>query len=619
LDESKGLSEADNASQRPADTAPHAASGVAPEATHKLLHRLLRERVRPYARRLVLAGALMIVVAATTAANAWLLQPAIDKIFVEQVPMMLWLVPLAIIVVAVIRGTATYGQSMLMHGAGQRIIADTQIALYEHLMRADLTYLNRVHTGTLLSNFLYDTQLLRDAVSRAITGIVKDGLTAVALTVVMFVQDWRLACVVVFVFPLTGVLVRKIGKRMRKTSTASQEETGRLSAHLSETLDGVRLVKAYGMEAYEIGRARERVEERLRQMMRMIRTRSAAVPFTEALGGLAVAVAILYGGWRAQTGDLSLGAFMSFLAALLMAYQPVKSLASLNAALQEGLAAAQRIFAMLDIEPEIRDRPDAVALQVTEGTIELDGVGFHYGDVAALENIDLTVPTGSTVALVGASGAGKTTLMNLIPRFYDATEGTIRVDGQDVRTVTLDSLRASVALVSQDTVLFDDSVRANIAYGRPGASEAEIVAAAEAAAAHGFISKLPQGYDTAVGENGVRLSGGQRQRIAIARAMLKDAPILLLDEATSALDTVAERKVQAALAALMRGRTTLVIAHRLSTVASADEICVLDAGRIVERGTHRQLMAQNGIYARLYGLQFADSMTDDGKVAHVGG
>jgi subfamily B ATP-binding cassette protein MsbA len=274
---------------------------------------------------------------------------------------------------------------------------------------------------------------------------------------------------------------------------------------------------------------------------------------------------------------------------------------------------------MLDIEPEIRDRPDAVALQVTKGAIELDGVGFHYGDVAALEGIDLTVPAGSTVALVGASGAGKTTLMNLIPRFYDTTEGTIRIDGQDIRTVTLASLRASVALVSQDTVLFDDSVRANIAYGRPGASEAEIVAAAEAAAAHGFISKLPQGYDTTVGENGVRLSGGQRQRIAIARAMLKDAPILLLDEATSALDTVAERKVQAALAALMRGRTTLVIAHRLSTVASADEICVLDAGRIVERGTHRQLMAQNGIYARLYGLQFADSMTDDGKVVHVGG
>jgi subfamily B ATP-binding cassette protein MsbA len=579
--------------------------------------RLLRDYVRPYTGRLVLAGALMAVVAVTTASNAWLIEPAIDKVFVERAPGMLWIVPLVVFAVAVVRGVATYGQSMLMQGVGQRIIANTQVQMYAHLIRSDLSYLADTHTGKLISSFIYDTHLLRDAVSRALTGIAKDALTAIALAVVMFIQDWRLAIVVVFVFPLTGVLIRKIGKRMRKASTATQEETGRLTTHLSETLDAARVVKAYGMEGYETDRASQRVERRLQETMRMIRTRSAATPFTEALGGAAVAAAIAYGGWRAQSGALSLGEFMSFLTALLMAYQPVKSLANLNAALQEGLAAAQRVFALLDVKPDIVERPDARALAVSNGEIRFDAVGFSYGDVPALRDIDLTVAAGTTVALVGASGAGKTTMLNLVPRFFDVTAGSVSIDGQDVRDVTLHSLRNAIALVSQETMLFDDTVRANIAYGRPDAGEDDIVAAARGAAAHDFILDLPQGYDTVVGENGVRLSGGQRQRLAIARAMLKDAPILLLDEATSALDSEAERAVQTALSKLMQGRTTMVIAHRLSTITAADLICVMDQGRIVERGTHQELLARRGAYARLHGLQFIDATSDE-RAAQAG-
>ena len=595
-------------------TDPAPAAPVQPEGhlpSHVLIRRLLRDHVRPYIWRLGLAVLFMTVVAAATAGNAWLMEPALDKVFIDMDTRYLYLVPAAVIGLAAVKGFASYLQNTIMAEVGQRIIAETQVRMHAHLMRADLAWLHQVHTGKLISSFLYDAMLLRDAVSRALTGMVKDFLSLIFLAAVMFYQEWELSLIVCLVFPLVGLFSGKLGRRTRKGSARSQEETGRLSALLNENFDGARMVQAYGMEEAETARARRVVEDRLHHMTKVIRARSAASPATEALGGIAIGAAIFYGGLQAAEGDMTLGAFASFITALLLAYQPLKSLANLNTALQEGLSAAQRLFAVLDVEPTIRDLPGAAAFQPRGGEIRLADVAFRYPDgTRALRGVTLDVPAGAHAALVGPSGAGKSTVLNLIPRFYDASTGQVLVDGQDVRAVTLSSLRAGIALVAQEMTLFDDSVRANIAYGRPGASEAEIRAAAEAAAADAFIRQLSDGYDTVVGENGVKLSGGQRQRIAIARAMLRDAPILLLDEATSALDTESERKVQDALKRLMRGRTTVTIAHRLSTVQDADIIYVMDQGRVVEQGGHAELLAQGGLYARLYRTQFLEEAPD---------
>ncbi len=572
-----------------------------------LVKRLLRDHVAPHKGRVALAMLFMAVAAAMAAVNAKLLEPAIDLVLVKQDRTMLWLIPVVVLVVAFVNAVATYGQSVMMNNLGQRIIGDLQVRLFSRLMRADLAFFQQRHTGTITSNFLYDTENLRDAISRALTGIAKDSLMAVFLLAVMFSQDWQLALGTMIVLPLVGVFIRKVGRRMRKASSAAQEETGKLGALLTETLEGVRVIKAYGRENHEIERARATVESRLAHLFRAARIRSAASPMTEFLGGMAMAIAFFYGGWKSGLGELSVGQFGSFIAALLLSYRPLKSLANMNADLQKGLAAAQRLFAMMDVEPEIVEHPQARELALSHGAITFDNVVFSYGggEIPALDGISLEVAAGQTVALVGPSGAGKSTVLNLIPRFYDVNSGRVTIDGTDIRDVTLASLRGSIALVTQETVLFDDTVRNNIAYGRPEASEADIVAAAEAAAAHDFIAALPQGYDTVVGEGGGRLSGGQRQRIAIARAMLRDAPILLLDEATSALDSAVEQQVKAALAKLMAGRTTLVIAHRLSTIAAADRIYVLDGGKVIESGTHADLLAHDGTYAHLYALQFA--------------
>jgi subfamily B ATP-binding cassette protein MsbA len=571
-----------------------------------LIGRLVRDFIWRHAHRIALAFICMAIGGGSTALRAWLMEPVLDRIFIARDSSLLLLLAGAALALALVKGLADYADSVLMSRVGLRVITDVQNALYARLIRADIAYFNAQPSGVLISRLISDVWLLRSAAANVLTGIGRDAVTIVFLVGVMFYQDWTLALVAFVAFPLAIRPIVSIGRRMRRVSVNTQVEMGQLTTLLSQTFQGARHVKSYGMEDYEERRAAGLFERIFRLVDRANRTRSRAGPMMEALGGAAIAMVIFYGGHQVIIGARTPGAFFSFITALLLAYQPVKSLATLNASLQEGLAAAQRIFEVLDIEPLIRDRPGALPLRVAGGEVRFQSVHFSYQPgTVALDGISLTVPAGSTVALVGPSGAGKSTVLNLIPRFYDAGGGTIAIDGQEIGSVTLVSLRGAIGLVSQEVSLFDDTVRANIAYGRFGAAQADIEAAAAAAGADRFIEELPQGYDTLVGEHGIRLSGGQRQRLAIARAMLKDAPILLLDEATSALDSESERQVQAALRALMHGRTTVVIAHRLSTIIGADLICVMDRGHIVETGRHAQLLARNGLYARLYETQFA--------------
>ncbi|MSP49888.1 MAG: ATP-binding cassette domain-containing protein [Alphaproteobacteria bacterium] len=586
-----------------------------------LFRRLLRENVRPEARWLVLALLCMVLVAFSTAALAKLMEPVLDQVFTQKSRERLLEVALSVLAVFLIKGFATYGQAVLMSRVGLRIVARLQTRVVDHAIRLDLAYFHETPTGTLVSRVIYDTAMLRGIVANVLTGLGKDLLTLLFLVALMFWQDWKLAVVAFFAFPTAIWPILRIGRRTRKVSANTQAEMAELNTLLSQVFQGARHVKAYGMEVYETARAARLIDRVTGLMMKAARIRSAGHPIMETLGGIAIVAVILYGGWQVIEGERTTGAFFSFVTALLLAYEPMKRLTQLNAALQEGLAAAERVYQVLDEPPRITDRPGAKPLAIAGGALRFEDVRFAYReDRPALDGVSLDVLAGKTVALVGPSGGGKSTILNLIPRFFDVDAGRVAVDGQDVRDVTLASLREAVALVSQEVSLFDDTVGANVAYGRQTASEAEIVAAAKAAQAHDFIQALPEGYATRIGEHGVKLSGGQRQRIAIARAMLKNAPILLLDEATSALDTESERLVQAALKDLMRGRTTLLIAHRLSTVIDADRIYVIDAGRVVESGRHGELLQSDGAYARLYRTALAEDTTlDDAAVVAAAG
>ncbi len=557
-------------------------------------------------KQVVVAVFSMVVGAAATAGTAKLMDPVVNYVFTERRSE--YLLPLALTVLATFatKSVANYFEAVLMSSVGLRVIADLQNRLFRQILRLDAAFFHTHTTGSLISRLTNDISAMRYAASDALTGAGKDATSVIFLVFLMFYQDWVLSTATFFVFPLAIIPISRLGKRMRKVTANTQEQMGRLVTYLEQSIQGVRLVKSYGMEEYESRRVNGLVADLQTQIFRATRVRSASSPIMELLGGIAITVVILYGGARVIEGQTTPGAFFSFITALMLAYRPLKSIGSLNTALQEGLAAAARTFSILDLTPAIVDRPGVQDLVVTGGEVRMDSVFFTYdGNRVVLDGLDMLVPAGQTVALVGSSGAGKTTLLNLLPRFFDVTDGRVLIDGQNIRDVSLASLRTNIALVSQEIVLFDDTVRANIAYGNFNATDDEIEAAAQAAAAHEFITALPLGYNTLVGERGMSLSGGQRQRIAIARAMLKNAPILLLDEATSALDTESERQVQIALDHLMQGRTTIVIAHRLSTVTHADVIHVLDRGKVIETGTHAELLAHGGAYARLYDMQFA--------------
>jgi len=570
-----------------------------------LVRRLAKGQLWPQRGRIGLTFICMVFVAASSAAMIYLLKDVVDQVLVSRDRQMLYLLPGVIILLALTSGIAGYFEAVNMEVIGHRMVANLQRLMYRGMIFSDLQFFNDNSVGRLISRFINDVGMLRHTVAKALTGLVKDSLLVIFLVAILIVHNWFLALLTVVIFPLALYPIVRIGKRMRKISRNTQVETGEMTTLLDETFQGARHVKAYTMEEQETARATSAIEKVYQLSRKSARVQAISRPLMETLGGIALALAILYGGAQVIDGTMTTGELASFLAALLAAYKPMKNIANLNSTLQQGLAAAQRVFNVLDLTPSINDKPDAVELANIRGDIRFSNVQFRYNAKgAALNGIDLDIPAGKTVALVGPSGAGKSTVLNLIPRFYDANSGSVTVDGHDVRDVTLESLRRGIGLVSQEISLFDDTIRANIAYGRPGASDEQIVRAAVDADAHDFITGLPDGYDTHVGGRGVKLSGGQRQRIAIARAMIKDAPILLLDEATSALDTETERQVQAALARLKRGRTTVVIAHRLSTIIDADTIFVMENGRIVESGSHSELLARGGAYERLYTLQF---------------
>ena len=595
-------------------SSPHSqglSSGVAAQSsTRVLVRRLLRERLRGYF--VPIAGALlcMAAIAAGNAGIIWLMQPALDDVFIAGDRELLWPISIAILALSALIGGAFYCQAVLMAWVGEGIVAGFRRDMYARLMSADLSFFANTETGNLISRFTSDASMLRMTLVRAMTGFVKDVLLLIGLISVMFYLEWLLALIAAIVFPCVIWPIVSIGRRIRRASSVTQARMADLTTRLDESFPAARLIKAFRMERSETDRANSAIMQVFKRSYRAARIEAITRPVMESLGGMVFAVVILVGGSLAIEGSTTPGTFLAFVAALVRSYQPLKALASLNNLLQYGLASTQRVFAVLDIEPDIVDAPDAKPISVAGGEVRFDAVRFSYnGGVPAVAGVDLIAPAGATIALVGPSGAGKSTLLNLIPRFYDVDQGTISVDGHDIRRVTLASLRDSIALVSQEVTLFNDTIRDNIAYGRPDATMEEIVEAAKNAGAHDFIEALPNGYETPAGELGERLSGGQRQRISIARAMLKDAPILLLDEATSSLDTESERAVQAALDRLKTGRTTIVIAHRLSTVVGSDLIYVIERGRVVESGTHAELIAAGGAYARQYALQFVDTGT----------
>jgi subfamily B ATP-binding cassette protein MsbA len=608
-------------------TSPAQTSKPQEAPTRGLLGRIWRDYLQRRRGPLILSLVCAAVAGISAATVLQLLQPAIDGmflgqsvtvagVFVVQPENALVAIPAIIIGVGLVWTAAALGQAALVNRLGHGIVGDIQVRLFGAMIRADLARLRSQHSGAFVSSVLFDANLVREAFTNGVVNYTQHGLTLIAVLGYMLWLDWRMTLVVFLGAPIIAWVIRRFGKRMRKATTGAMVETENLSTALMENLDGVRLIKIENREAAEEARVAEVVSRRQRHVIKSADSRAFAGPASNLVAMLIVAAIMAYAGWQAREGQITVGAFAAYVGLLMSAGQSLRQVTNLQTVMTEGLTAARRLFGSLDIAPEIREAATPRPLPQGPAIVAFDQVAFTYGAASpTLTDVSFSVAPGETVALVGPSGGGKSTLLSLLPRFYDVTAGAVTLNGVDLRDLSLTDLRDRIALVTQEPFLFDDTVAANIAYGRPGATQDQIEAAAQAAAAHDFITGLPEGYATRAGEAGMRLSGGQRQRIAIARAFLKDAPILLLDEATSALDTESEALVQAALERLMAGRSTLMIAHRLSTVRHADRILVLEAGRIVESGTHDALVRQGGLYSRLARQQSLDGTPSVASVA----
>ena len=565
----------------------------------------LLQYVKPYKSWLVISMVCMVIVASMAGAQAYLVKPLLDEIFFNKNGTMLKLVPLVIMGVFLVKGLFSYSYNYFLQKVGQSIIRDLRNLLYSHIQSLPLSFFQKKPTGELISRILSDVTLIQGAVSNVLVGILKDTCQVIFLIGVIFYQDWRMASIAMISLPLVIYPIVNFGRRHRRLSRGSQQTTAQVSNILYETITGNRIVKAFSMEKYEVSRFAKTLDELFAIVMRNTRIGAISSPLMEVLGGVGISLVVWYGGSQVLADKSTPGTFFSFLTALIMIYQPIKGVSAINNSLQQGIAAAERVFDVLDIQSDVAEKKDAIELPLIKDSIEFTNARFQYDENAeVLKGINLKVKAGEVLAVVGTSGGGKSTLVNLIPRFYDVSSGSLTIDGTDIRDVTFKSLRNQIGVVTQQTILFNDTVRNNIAYGSPDASEEQIRDAARAAHALNFVDHLPQGFDTVIGESGARLSGGERQRISIARAILKNAPILILDEATSSLDTESEHEVQQAIENLVQSRTTIVIAHRLSTIRNADRIVVIQNGEIVEEGTHDTLLPLEGVYKMLHDMQF---------------
>ena len=571
----------------------------------KILKRLYREHVRRYFKRILLALVLSLIVAGSTSATAWLLDPAVKKIFIDQDKTLAWLIPLGIIFAFSSKGISLYFARINIIKVGNRIAGELQQKIANNILTSDIQTLDNRHSGKYVSNIMYDCAMVQNLVSTGVLNLMKDSFTLIALTYLMFYQNWKLALFAIFMMPLAVIFAKSLGKRIGKVQGEAGEIAGDLTTFLSEIFKSSKMIRIYQKEEVENKNAQNVINKLVNKNIKIASVMIRATPIMETLTGFMIAGFIFYSGKLVSAGQLEINNFFSFLAAMMLAYQPIRSLATINMAAYQGAASAKRIFEVIDTPILIKNEINLPSLKVKTCNIKFENIGFHYLNTKekAIKNINLEIDGGSMTAFVGPSGAGKSTIINLLPRFYEPQEGKIFIDGQDIHKITLNSLRKNISLVSQDVILFDDTIEANISYASPGSSHEEIVMACKFAAADEFINKLPDGYKTFVGENGIRLSGGQKQRLSIARAILKKSAIILLDEATSSLDADSEQIVQNAISNLTKNKTTLVIAHRLSTIHNADKIFVLNNGSIIDSGNHDYLIKNSNEYKSLYEKQ----------------